>query len=303
MFPRRLLRLKVFKILYAYYHNSNDSLYKFEEELKISLKKTYELFLFFLNLIIEIKNFEYERLLLREKRLIKSNKKEDYSRNFIENKVIHLLEINNEFQKLKKEITLNILEHSEFFYKFNSKLWNYPNFIQYLLIDKPKFNDDKKIVINIYEDIISQEEDLFQLLEDHNIHWSDDYEFCISKCIENIKNFKLKNKNNNLLFPMFITESDKEFCPKLFKLTINNKKENLNILSKYVENWELNRISLLDRILLEMAITEFKYFYDIPKNVILDEYIEISKYYSTEKSHIFINGVLDKIFEEEIKKN
>ncbi|MCX7955421.1 MAG: transcription antitermination factor NusB [Bacteroidales bacterium] len=303
MISRRLLRLKVMQILYSYYTQKNIDVKQIENELKLSVNKTYELYHILLSLIVAIKNYEQQRLELRERRYIKSTNPEDYSKNFINNRLILLIENNDQLFKFINGIKFNWNNYNEILHSFHEKLWKFKNFKDFLLIKNVNFKQEKKIVIDIYTKIIADDEDLEMFLEEQSLYWNDELELCISQIIKTLKKFTLDKGNENKLMNMFTCEEDKYFYLDLFNITISKQNEIISKLKKYIENWEIERIAVVDKIILELAVTEFFYFPDIPTKVTLNEYIEIAKHYGTEKSNIFINGILDKMLKEEKKLN
>ncbi|MGQ9848388.1 MAG: transcription antitermination factor NusB, partial [Bacteroidales bacterium] len=171
-------------------------------------------------------------------------------------------------------------------------------FNQYLLIKNPSFKDDKKIVNFLLSEILIHSHDFNQLLEDISIYWNDDLEFVVSNVLSSLSKFEIEKGSNNSLQKLYKNDDDIEFTKTLFRKTILKHDEHAEIIQRFLKNWELERIAQLDIILLEMAITELYYMEEVPVKVTLNEYIELSKYYSTDKSSTFINGVLDKIVHE-----
>jgi len=169
------------------------------------------------------------------------------------------------------------------------------------------FTEDKKVIIDIYNKEIVVSEGLYQVLEEQSIFWNDEVEFIISMIAKTIKGFCEDNKENNKLFPLYKNDEDRDFAKNLFRKSIVHQKEYRDIVESFAKNWDIERIAFMDFLIIEMAISEAVEFSFIPTKVTINEYLEIAKSYSTEKSRIFINGLLDKIFKhlkqtEKIKK-
>jgi N utilization substance protein B len=155
---------------------------------------------------------------------------------------------------------------------------------------------DKKLILDVYTAEIVNSEGLYQVLEEQSIYWNDEVEFVISMIAKTIKGFHPADGENASLMPLFKNDDDREFARDLFRKVILHKEEFSKLVESYTENWDVERIAFLDLLILEMAITEAVAFPSIPTRVTINEYLEIAKFYSTEKSSVFINGVLDKIF-------
>jgi N utilization substance protein B len=121
--------------------------------------------------------------------------------------------------------------------------------------------------------------------------------------LKTIKTFHEETDKNSPILALYKDESDeKEFARMLFRRSIMNDEANQAIIQKYSKNWEIERIALMDTLLMKIALTEAQEFETIPLKVTLNEYIDISKFYSTPKSNGFINGILDKAFHD-MKEN
>ena len=295
MISRRLLRLKIMQILYSYFQKLSDDINQTEKELFESINKTYELYHYLMLLIIDLKYFAAHRLEINRNKFIKPTDKKDLSENFVNNKLIKLLEENYLLQTFLNNNKFNWHLYPNLLPSLYKDIYKTDFFAKYQQIDNPTFSEDKKLIINILTDVFPYSNDLIQALEETSIYWNDDLEFVISNIIQTIKKFKLENGSDNKLMKLYKNEDDIIYTKELFRKTILKHTEHVEIIKNYLENWEIDRIAQIDIILLEMALTELYYMEEIPTKVTLNEYIEISKFYSTEKSGTFINGILDKI--------
>jgi len=139
---------------------------------------------------------------------------------------------------------------------------------------------------------------LYMVLEDQSIYWNDDVEFVISMISKTLKKFNEYTDSDLRLMPLFKDEEDREFAKNLIRKSIINHDELQSMIKEHSKNWDVERIAFMDILIMQLAITEFMYFPSIPTKVTLNEYIELSKYYSTEKSRNFINGILDKTLKD-----
>ena len=148
-----------------------------------------------------------------------------------------------------------------------------------------------------------QSEDLDSSIEDQSIYWVDDLEIVISFVIKTIKRFDQSAQENQSLLPMFKDQEDADFARKLLRAVLTHSNEYRQMIDDNTKNWDLDRIAYMDILIMQVALAEIMEFPTIPVNVTLNEYIEIAKNYSTEKSGIFINGVLDNIVSQLKKDN
>jgi N utilization substance protein B len=177
---------------------------------------------------------------------------------------------------------------------------------EYISSPSATYNEDKKLVIKIYTNLMMNYEDLYANLEEQSIYWVDDVDFIFRMIIKTFRKFR-DNVDHNDLMPMFNDPADIEFATTLMRKTIIRNPENKVMIKESAKNWELERIAFTDYLIMQMAITEVIEFGTIPVKVTMNEFIEISKIFSTRNSSQFINGILDNIFkklksEKKIKK-
>ena len=160
------------------------------------------------------------------------------------------------------------------------------------------FEEDKEFILNFFVELIAEYEDLHDYLEGIQITWADDVHIANAMVHTTIKSFRQNSSPLISLFKVYKDVDDKKFTEELFRKTIRHQSETKNMIDEKAENWELERIATIDLIILEMALTEFMYFPNIPAKVTINEYVELAKNYSTEKSRVFVNGILDKTLKE-----
>jgi N utilization substance protein B len=165
----------------------------------------------------------------------------------------------------------------------------------YMSATESGYNEDKKIITRVYTHIIFPNELLASILEEQSIYWNDDLEFITSMIVKTIRKFKEGDGAGRELMVLYKNEEDRDYVVKLFRQTIIHRDEYVEYIKQNTRNWDLERIAFMDILIMQMAIAELVSFPSIPTKVTLNEYLEISKYYSTSKSNVFINGVLDKV--------
>jgi transcription antitermination protein NusB len=166
------------------------------------------------------------------------------------------------------------------------------------------FQNNQQFCEDFFSNILVNSDLMLSELEEQSIYWNDDLDFAISMVIKTIKKFKSGNDRNEYLMSLYKDEEDQEFTTKLFRKAIINDADNRKIIENYTKNWDVDRVAVMDVLIMQLALTELMEFPSIPVKVTLNEYIELAKYYSTNRSSTFINGVLDRItkdFREEGK--
>lgn len=295
MLSRRLIRIKTSHILYAYFKSSDPSINKYEKELFFSLNKSFELYHYLILLIIGVKKYALARIDLGRNKKIPTTEDLNPNLKFVDNKVITQLEDNYSFRRFISEKKISWVNYPELVKEIYQNMINSDFFKDYMSDLNNSYSADKKFVIGFFQYYLDTSDLLHQVLEEQSIYWNDEVEFIINMIVKTLKGFKAEENENAKLLPLFKNEDDKEFAKNLFRETIINHEENIKLIDKHTKNWDIERIAFIDILFMQLAIAEVIEFPSIPIKVTLNEYIEIIKYYSTKKSSIFINGILDKI--------
>ncbi|NVJ87886.1 MAG: transcription antitermination factor NusB [Flavobacteriaceae bacterium] len=297
MINRRHIRVKVMQSVYAMLHAKNDDLIKEEKFLKHSILKMADLYVLNLHIIVQVQKLANKKLELSKKKILAT--KEDLKPNtkFIDNKLINAIK---ESVSLDSYLHLNKLfnwnDDDEYVKIIFDELQNSNLYKRYLNTTESSFKIDKSFVIDFYKEIIAPNEKLAEYYEDKMISWVDDIPFVNTWIVKTLS--KQKANKPFVLGSLYKDKDDEDFVSDLFKKTMLHQHKFEDEIAIKTPNWEKDRIADIDMILIKMAITEFLYFPSIPVRVTINEYIEIAKDYSTQKSSYFINGVLDKISKE-----
>lgn len=296
---RRHIRVKVLQTIYAMHQSGSDQLAKEERFLSASLDAIQDLYLIVLSILTEIRNKEVEFLDKSKKKHLATQ--EDLSPNlkFINNKVLLQLSESPSFNEaLEKRKIRNWQLNDDLILILLNKVKASDLYMEYMSTESQNdFSEDKNFVYNLFTDIIAPDDKLYDYLEDYRITWADDIPL-INVIIQ--KQLKpIKENENFVVPPLFRDEDDRDFGFQLLRKTLLNEDK---IAKEYIidrtPNWDPERISQVDTIMLKMAICEFLYFPSIPIKVTINEYLEIAKEYATPKSSIFINGILDNLIKE-----
>ena len=298
MISRRLLRIKALIALYAFNRREDDDLARAETELMFSIGKTYDLYHYLLLLVLDIADLASEKIEHSLRKKVPTPEDLNPNRRFIDNRVISQLRSNLSFKKyisVSKLSWINYLHIPRLLY---GKMTSWETYLEYMNSGENDYQSDKKFIIKLIAELFSNSEELLNCLEEQSIYWNDDMEFVLVMVEKTLKKFKSGPGDKIQLMPLFKNEEDEEFVKLLFRKTILNTKKCSELIDRNTTNWEVDRIALMDILVMELAITEVLEFPEIPVKVTLNEYIEIAKYYCTSKSSTFVNGILDNIIKE-----
>lgn len=308
MLNRRYLRIKVMQALYAFFQSDNKDLAKGERELFHNIERIYDLYLTMLLLLVEIRDLAENSAEEGKNKRLPSAHDLDPNRKFIENRFLKQLASN---QQLRKQVTNRKLSwqvDAELVKKVFNQVRGSELYAAYMNSGESSFRADADFIAEMYKDFIAEFELLEHHFEEKSIYWVDDYYLVNAMVIKTIQTFEEhRGENQNLMSLYKDEEEDKQFIVELYRKTVISDKDNEKYIGDKTKNWEVDRIAMMDVLLMKMAITEILNFPSIPVKVTLNEYIEISKLYSTPKSKGFINGILDKLVidfrqEQKIKK-
>jgi len=304
MLNRRHLRIKVLQSLYAYFQSNEENIQTIEKQLLQSIDRIYDLYLYLLlsfEEILEISEQKIEESKVK-KRTVQIEK--EPSLKFVQNKVLRAIAESKQLREASERNKVNWIgaEHKEMFKKIVNTIREYENYSFYMQQTESSFEEDKTLICDIFKSEIANSSLIYNFFEEKSIHWLDDIDLVCSMVLKTIKSIK-ENEEVEILSLYKDEEDEISFVKTLVRKTIAMDKENLHLIDELTKNWELDRIARMDIILMKMAITELQVFPNIPKKVTLNEYIEISKFYSTPKSSGFINGILDKAVEQLHQEN
>lgn len=299
MISRRLVRIKAVQTYYAFVQGNYDgSLEKVWEALEMSIEKSYELFVETFCLIVAIADHAEYKIEFNRNKLLPTKEDLNPNRKFVDNKIIQAFRNEPTIKKYMEKETSNWSEHYEFVRGIFNKMYNSEFYNKYMQDESQSIKQDADMICKIVNKYLVDNPDLDVILEGESIYWNDDIEFSLSNLIQTIKKLNDENIENFRLPAMFRIEEDREFAKKLIKDTCLYRQKFDELIEKNLQKWELQRIAFMDRIILHLALCEMTQFPELPVRVTINEYIDIAKGYSTEKSGTFINGILDKIYNQ-----
>ncbi|NCA79699.1 MAG: transcription antitermination factor NusB [Sphingobacteriia bacterium] len=295
MINRILLRIKVVQVLYAFYHSDNCDKAIAENELRHSLQKAYDLYFYLLALMVELTRFAEQKIDAARNKYLPTDKEKNPQMRFVENLFVKQLSENEQLNEYLKKRKLSWVNYQDALKRMYQEITESDFFADYMSVDEHSYDADKNLWKKIFKMEMSDGSPLLATLEDENAYWLSDVDIIGSFVFKTIKMFKQENASAQELLPMYKDPADLAFALKLFHTTIDRYEEFGKMIDEHVKNWEIDRIAFMDTLIMKTAIAELLSFPTIPTNVTLNEYIEIAKMFSTPRSSLFINGVLDQI--------
>lgn len=296
MLSRRLLRVKVTKCLYAHLKSGSDSLKASEKNLVESIDKAYDLYLLMMSLVVDVARYAESRQELARQKKLPTYEDLNPNRRFVDNKVVTLLATCDSVNDALACRKLSWTRHGDLVKGIYTRMLEADYYKEYMSASICTFTDDRKFVEAFYTSL-EEDEALAEALDEMSLMWNDDLSFALYMVIRTISNLKQSHTDIKLL-PKFKSDDDLDFAKTLLVKSLVQYDDNQELVDKYTQNWDVERIAFMDNLIISIAIAELTTFESIPVKVTLDEWIDIAKHYSSPTSSNFVNGVLDKIVAE-----
>ncbi|MDR2234439.1 MAG: transcription antitermination factor NusB [Tannerella sp.] len=298
MINRVLIRIKVLQMVFAYYQKENNDLKMAENELHLSLRKSYDLYFYLLQLIVELTFLHEQRIDARKHKYLPSVADLNPNMRLVENRFAQQLEKNEMLRRYAGQHSISWKNQKEFVIKILDMILDSDIYTDYLKNPKDSYAVDQEFWRLVFRNLICGNEEIEDALEDICIYWNDDVEIIETFVLKTIKRFNPENGSRQELMPMYKDSEDADFVTRLFRNAIQHEDEYRERINRHTKNWETERIAGMDMVIMQVALSEILNFPKIPTKVTMNEYIDAAKYYSTPKSSFFINGVLDAIVKE-----
>lgn len=295
MLNRRFLRIKVMQALYSFFQHEKGNAAQFEKELFKSLDKIHELYLSILALIMDLHHIAHVIIDENKNKLRPNAEDLDPNLKFINNSLLVSMVNNKDLKGQIEKRKISWQNDYDVVRKIFNEIRNGQEYKTYLSNEGSSIKEDRDFIISVITEYLSENEVLISLFEEKNIHWADDTFVAFNSVIRNFEDFNGEFKMQPLLKD---EKDDLEFMSALFNKTIVYHQQFEELIGRHTQNWEVDRIANMDMLLMEMALAEILYIPNVPVKASLNEYIDISKEYSTPNSKTFVNGVLDKIIAE-----
>lgn len=300
MINRTLVRTKVVQTLFAQYSGNDHTALSARKTLLNKFSSTYSLYMMMLSFADELTTYAEEQISENQKRASVLHQTYIANRNFVNNRLAQQIFNNRrirnylENENLRWDVGMSAVEAT---YKL---LINTPFYQEFMALEKPTYEDEKTLWRKIYGSLLLESETLSSALEEMEVAldqegWTIDMDMVITYVIKTLKRFKEEYTDELPLLEMFASEAELEFGKNLLQASIDMTEENKGLIAKSLQNWEADRIAYMDQIILLVALAEIRKYNEIALEISMNEYIEIAKEYSSEKSYVFINGVLNRI--------
>lgn len=307
MLNRRILRVKVMQALYAFFQSPERNLENAEKSLWLSIDRVYELYLYFLQLPLELARIAEIQMEEAKNKALPTEEDLHPSRKFIDSYIIKFLENYQPLQDQLEKYKISWNDQEEYLRKLWKKIKSsdlYRNFLD----EEDHAASERRFMEQLYKKFILDDEYIYTVFQEKSIFWDfEDADYAINMAMRYVGKIKSLDRFKPLPQKFKEEEEDGNFVRNLFLKTIWRDEELSETIDEKIKNWDMDRIAILDVLFMKMAMIEFLEFSSIPVKVTINEYIELSKFFSTPKSKMFINGVLDKILielkaEKKIKK-
>lgn len=300
MLNRRHIRIKVLQALYAAIQSEETDVYTGQKKLMEKFDKIYDLAIYQISFFEEIRDFAENRVEDAKKKNYPTKEDLNPNKRFIKNRLLNRINDNKDYRSRYDQLAINWSTEPDMIRNVFLKIVESDLYQKYMSDEESTFKLDKEFAIDAFESVILPHESLYSFFEEKNINWADDYNLAAEVVMMIFASYKPSWDENKKLPTLFKDDmeevsQDREFAKELFKLVLNGREQYNELIKPKVKNWEMDRLATIDRILIEMALAEVINLPTIPVKVSMNEYIELSKYFSTPKSKVFINGILDHI--------
>lgn len=295
MLNRRHIRIKVLQILFAYYSDEKPDAASYEKMLLESVDRFRELYIALILLLGEMQGLAIEKIEAGMNKKLPTHDDLHPNTKFVTNSLLRILANSKKLDKASKEIHIRWKDNKDLLKQMFKMLTETEDYKEYMNSKERGFEHDREYLLRFFRRHLVNYELAHEYLEDQGIFWNDDLDLCASMVLRTLK--QVKDSDDDIEFlPLWKDPEDEDnYCKALFRKTLALGEANHKVIADNTPNWEADRIALMDMIILKMAFAEAQSFETIPVKVTMNEYIELSKYYSTPKSATFINGVLDSI--------
>ncbi|MCR5453776.1 MAG: transcription antitermination protein NusB [Bacteroidales bacterium] len=297
MISRRILRIKVLQTIYSYYQGEGE-LINAQKELAASIDRSYDLYFYLLQLCIDVADYCDQQQEAAKQKFLTTSSDLNPNKKFVNNQLVAQLRANEALQSHLVARGLSWVQYPHVAKSVFHDLTLTDEYRAYMDDPKSSYAKDKAIIAFMLENVVLENNDFFDALEDQSVYWLDTAEFFVGMALRTIDRYKASYGEDAKILPKYKNDEDAVFADQLLLKAVSGGDRYRAMIDENAVNWDLERIALLDILIIQVALAEIEQFPGIPLRVTFNEYIEIAKNYSTEKSPLFINGVLDKIVQK-----
>lgn len=301
MLNRRILRIKAFKVLYSNAIAENMSLAQAQSQLDMACEATRDLYVYMLGIVSPLTRIASDRIEAAKTKFNPTEEDLNPNMKFADNALAKLLDADVDFQKVLSKKKLSWDQFDIFLKKVMTSIASKEYFAEYMASPTRSLKEDCRLFTRIFEEEFVDNEDLESILEDKSLYWNDDLAYSLTWCCKTLKSFE-KGESWKLI-PLYQSEmlagpeveSDQAFVRRLLQSAFAGYDRYFSMISEAVTGWEKERLFSTDVALIVLGLAEASTFPTIPVKVTINEYVEISKFYGTQKSRSFVNGLLDRL--------
>lgn len=296
MLSRHFLRVKVLQSLYAYIVTENSSLDIAEKELDKSISETYDLEVYLFSSLLEMRDIAENQIEDAKGKFFPTEEEKNPNMRFINNELLHQLSENTELTKAIEKLKINWSDQRDLLKRILNKFKASNSYKDYMSKEEITYDDDKKAVIQLLKNYLLKNESFLDYLAELKLYWESDFQYVGLSFLKFLKEFKQSDSASKSITKSFgFDEKEiRDFALDLFRKCIGHYDEFDSMFDKHIENWDKERIAFMDTLIIKMGLVELVYCPEIPVRVTLNEYIEMAKEFSTERSNLFVNGLLDR---------
>lgn len=296
MLNRRIIRIKIMQLLYAYFSGSVENLDDGQKRMNYTFMRIYDLYHLILLLFVELSDYSQMKMEQAKKKMLPTEEDLNPNLKFVNNKLIAQIRDNKQLKNYLSKKKFSWFNYEEMLKEIYEDFTSSEDFKKYMKSDDLSYNADKMILRYLIEVFLYNSESFYNYMEMQSIFWVDNVDFVLLSVVITIENMKITDDENKPLLRLYKNNDDRDFAKLLLDKVILKHTEYEKIIKLNIVNWDFNRIAVVDKTILLMAIAEFLDFSEIPVKVTLNEYIDIAKQYGIpNKSFSFVNGILDKI--------
>ena len=299
MLNRRILRIKAFKVLYSCQENPDLQLKEALSSLEASCEATRDLYLYMLSVIPALTGEAVRRIEAARGKFNPTEEDLHPNCKFAENGVSALLSKDPDFERLLQKKKFSWSQNDAFLHTLYETLKTRPYYQEYMAREGQSLKEDVALWKRIFAEEFEDDASLAAILEDLSIHWADDLGYALGTCIRSLEDI---GRNARWNYPELCQSDSREFVRSLLSASYGRYPELSALIAESVPQWDRERLFVTDIILIAMGVTEAETFPEIPVKVTINEYVEISKYYSTPKSRSFVNGLLDRLIKDRMQQ-
>ncbi len=296
MLSRHFLRVKVLQSLYAYIVTENSSLDIAEKELDKSISETYDLEVYLFSSLLEMRDIAENQIEDAKGKFFPTEEEKNPNMRFVNNELLRQLSENTELTKAIEKLKINWSDQRDLLKRILNKFKASNSYKDYMSKEEVNYEDDKKAVIQLLKNYLLKNESFLDYLAELKLYWESDFQYVGLSFLKFLKEFKQSDSASKSITKSFgFDEKEiRDFALDLFRKCIGHYDEFDSMFDKHIENWDKERIAFMDTLIIKMGLVELVYCPEIPVRVTLNEYIEMAKEFSTERSNLFVNGLLDR---------